>query len=756
MRTIERRNAFRMKLLAAATLVALAPAYADDAVDELAKPSSSVSVGVAGLSGDSRDRSLFGQYNGLRDEDLYLLLDVDYSRRNEATGLWSTMTTRYLGTDSRELRAAIDRQGDFKVFGEYWQLTRAYPRTVNTSLQGAGTSTPVVSRLAEPGTGADLDLKTERKRFTVGGEKWLGASVVLDAAFTSEDKQGARIFGRGFTCPSGAAPAPVCTPMASGVNQWALLMLPEPIDSTSRQFEAKATFVGERFSVTTGYYGAFYENNVGNLTNSITGNLNNPLGNPMGQGGGVPLTAGLRNILSLPMTLPPDSEAHQLYVSGTWLITPTTRATFKYAHTRATQEDDFRSRGFNDAPAGIANYGGRLDTNLAQLGVVARPMPKLTINANLRYEDRDDKSPLALYNIEGAERFTNGTYSLEKMQAKLEASYLFPWKLRATAGVDWEHLDRGQFSSPRCIPATVGDEEECVGQSIAGITALRAETDELTYRMALRRALGESVNGSVTLSHAERNGSDWLRAATAATPEGVPVSDEAIFNRTGIFPAMFMDRKRDKARVVAEWEPVERVSVQFTAEGGRDDYSAPTTKGLDKTGFRLFGVDTTFAISGTWKATAYYSYSEQRIHVAHSTGYIAALKDRNQTAGLNVTGNPSPRLHVGADLLVTNDRNIYAQTLDAQASAANIAFLERSGGLPDVVFRELRLRLFGTWAIDRRSSVRVELIHDRQQLDEWTWGANGTPFLYSDNTTVSLQPRQNVTFLGVAWQYRFR
>ena len=49
-------------------------------------------------------------------------------------------------------------------------------------------------------------------------------------------------------------------------------------------------------------------------------------------------------------------------------------------------------------------------------------MPKLSLNANLRYEDRKDESPQAQYNIEGANTFTNGTYSLKKTAAKLEGS----------------------------------------------------------------------------------------------------------------------------------------------------------------------------------------------------------------------------------------------------------------------------------------------------------------------------------------------
>ncbi|APV50098.1 hypothetical protein BWI17_10630 [Betaproteobacteria bacterium GR16-43] len=749
-RNSSRRNAV---LLAALALALPELVHAEDDATDAAQPAGEVRVGAALASGDPRSRALFGQYNGLRDDDFNLLLDIDYAKRDDATGTWTRFTGRNLGLDSRELRAQWDRQGDWKVFGEYWSLTRAYPRTINTSLQNPGSTTPTVSLLATRGTGTNLDLQTERKRATVGGEKWFGPHLMLEASYTAENKDGSRMFGRGFTCPSGAAPAPTCTTMASGVNQWALLMLPEPINSTTQQFDAKLTWIGERFSVTTGYYGSFYDNENGALVPTVTGNLNNPLGNPMGVGGGVPLTAGLRNILQLPMALPPDNQAHQYFLSGNYNITPSTRATFKYAYTHATQKDDFLASGLTGAPAGITNYGGVVDTTLAQAGLTARPLPKLSVLASFRYEDREDKSPLALYNIEGANRFTNGTYSLKKTAGKLEGTYQLPQGVRATVGFDYEALDRGQYSSPECIDLGDGP---CVGDSVAGITALRAKTDETTWRAGLRRAMGENVSGSITYSHADRDGSPWLKPAALPATGVTEVSDAAIYNRTGIFPSIFMNRKRDKVRAQADWSAAEGLSVQFTAEGGTDEYSAPTEKGLSKTGMRLYGIDVGYALSEAWMLNAYYSYSEQTLDVAHSTGYIAKLKDRNSTAGFTLKGQVSKALQVGADLYYVNDRNIYDQSLDSAASAANVAFLAQSGGLPDVTFRDVRLKLFATYAVNKSNDVRFDLIHDHQRLNEWTWGSDASPFAFSDNTTVSLQPNQRVTLVGVSWVYRFR
>ena len=187
-----------------------------------------------------------------------------------------------------------------------------------------------------------------------------------------------------------------------------MLMLPEPINSTTKQFEAKLNYSGDKFMVSGGYYGSFFTNANGSLNPTVSGNLVNPDGTTLDTS--VSPGNTLAGYLQQSVALPPDNQAHQLYVSGNYAFTPTTRATFKYAYTHATQNEDFGSMGLTGAPAGVSNLGGVMDSNVAQLGVTARPMTKLSVLGNLRYEDKADKTPLALYN--GA--YTNDLNSSKK------------------------------------------------------------------------------------------------------------------------------------------------------------------------------------------------------------------------------------------------------------------------------------------------------------------------------------------------------
>jgi hypothetical protein len=53
--------------------------------------------------GDAKDRTIWGQYNGMREGGSHLLLDIDMNKR-DASGFWTILRGRNLGLESNELR----------------------------------------------------------------------------------------------------------------------------------------------------------------------------------------------------------------------------------------------------------------------------------------------------------------------------------------------------------------------------------------------------------------------------------------------------------------------------------------------------------------------------------------------------------------------------------------------------------------------------------------------------------------------------
>ena len=727
-----RNSSLGRELLGLAIAAAFAPAHAQEADGSLTKPDSAVAAGMAVTTPNEQDRALFNQYTGMREGHQHLLLDLDYNRRDDATGTWTTLRGRNLGLESRDVGLTIERQGQWRFSANYDEIVRRDPRMANTGDTGVGTTTPTINLLPSPGSGADVDFKTRRQALGLSGSKWLARNLQLDVTFKNEDKDGARRWGRGFACPSGADPA--CPPG----NQYGLLMVAEPIDWNTKQIDAKLNYFTDKLLLSAGYYGSFFTNANGTLRPTISGTT---LVNPTGANG-TPTTftpsSELLRVLSLPMALPPDNQAHQLYVTGNYAFSEKVHSTFKLAYTHAVQDEDFFKMGLTDGPAGQPNLGGVLNTTLAQFGVAARPLPKLGLSANLRFEDRKDETPIALYNIEGVNTFTNGHISNKKVAGKGEATYQFTRTTRGAVGVDYELIDRGGVVST---------------DSVAGLTGIRQKTWETGYHGELRRSIGDKLTGAVAYFHSQRDGSSWLKPLALPATGVVEMTDTQIFNRTGIFPYSMTDRNRDKVRATADWMPAERVAFTLIAEGTRDHYGAPSTKGLLRGGTRLYSADASYVISEKWKASAYASWGDQLLEVAHSTGYDAAIRDRNTTIGIGVTGKPTGLLEVGAKASYSRDVTHYGLGYDVLASPTNVA--QAAIGLPDVVYREGRINLYAQYALQKNSEVRLDVIHVVTRLDEWTWGYNGIPFIYSDNTTVTLNPDQHFNLVAARYIYHF-
>lgn len=673
----------------AATLLAAvgsAGAAEGDDVTQLTKPESTVNFGVGAADNDG---ARFGQYTGMNKSGGYGLLDADIVKRDDTTGTWFRFTGRNLGLDNRELKFEHNRQGDWGYYLDFSQTPRYEPFTVNTAVTGIGSANltiPVV-----PTVGTPTQLKTQRDAIGFGFSKWLADGFDVQVRFRNEEKDGARVFARGTT---------------GGVGNFEFA--PEPIHSTTRQFEATLGYTSERLQLSGGYYGTTYDNK--NTALNFTGGV-----------------AGLATFN--PIGLPPDNQSHQLYLSGGYNFTPTTRGTFKAAYTRATQNDAFIT-GVNVplAPGIGGGLNGRIDTILLQAGITARPMPKLSLLANLRYEDLDDQTPVLLYNTlaTGTSTFNgqNEPRSIKRTSGKLEASYALPMNFRVTGGIDYDQKNRS--ASP------------------VRIVSQRDRTDETSYRVELRRAMSETVTGALAYVHSDRGGSDF---STTLLNNGTLGSNL-------IAPIHLADRRRDKLRLSVNWAPVEPLSLQFMLEDARDSYSARGLLG----GFGLgpqkgqaqnYSVDASYAFSDAWQATAWASRSDNRMDQTTAVGaaagaiWAAALRNRGNALGIGVQGKPNSRLEIGADLSHSDITDEYRQQAITGAAIAS---------LPDVSTRLTSLKLFGKYALQKNSGVRLDYVYDRFSTNDWTW----TTWTYTDGTRLTQNPSQTTNFLGISYYYKWQ
>ena len=684
-------NAYLMTAAAASLLCAFGPVVAQgDAVTELTKPSSSMEFGVGYVS---ENNQRFGQYNGLGDNGGYGLIDLNMVKRDDATGTWLRFSGRNLGLDNRELRFENNRQGDWGYFIEFSQTPRFDPYTVSTRLAGIGGTTQAIAGNA---TAQEYHLKTERSTVLLGFDKEISRGLGLQVRYRTEEKDGARLWGQGT------------------FGTWRFLT--DPIDQTTRQLEATLNYSAGGLQLAGGYYGTAFENRNGlvNVTNAAV------------------LFAG-----SDRMALPPDNQSHQFHLAGGYNLGKATRATFKLAYGSITQNEAFATTPVVGAPGSL---DGRIDTTLAQMGLTARPMPKLTLRADLRYENRDDKTPVFRYfpsqNTVGATNDgTNETRDIKTQSGKLEASYRLPVQFTLTGGL--EYVEKTRNSPP------------------VRSVSYREKTDETSLRAELRRSISESLTGAVSMIHSVRGGSPFLVNTgnlSAATTGDL------------VAPLHLADRDRDTWRLTLNWMPTDPLSLNFRFDESRDKYAGtnlvPFDFGPRKGRAQNTSLDGAYAFSSALQATAWVSHNVNIFEdalcrqttpntcpatLANPT-WGADLRNISNSFGLGLRAKASPKLELSADVAETKVRD--KMNLIAISPTTGIAPLN------EIHTKVTTWTLAAKYALQSNSGLRATFIHDQYRTDDWTWANwNYTPA--EGGTTVRQTPNQKVNFVGLSYYYRF-
>lgn len=679
---------FRLTAVAAAMLAAYGSAFAeDDEIRQLSQPESSVSLGV-GYQSD--DRQQLGVFDGMRDDGLYGLFDADVVKRDEATGTWYILRAAKLGMDSRSLEAEVQKQGDIGGFISYRRIPREHPLNIGTSLGGIGHEVQVVNSVGF----RKKELSIYRDLFQAGFNKNLMSGLDLKVGLKHEEKQGDRHWG---------------------YRTAGMYFLTEPIDSVTRQLDLTLEYSADRLQLAGGYSGSWF----GNRTDLVT---------------------AVRGAEVTEMSVPADNQAHQFFLNGGYSFTPSTRGTIKLSHSTATQDESLPNP---SAYLGARDsLDGEVVTTLMELGLTSRPTDNLSLMANLRHHDVDDRtSRTGFVNDDEARYYTPFDYTTNS--AKLEAAYRLPSRFKLIAGVDYKQQDR---SAPRT-------EDERVAP-------FNKDMDETTYRLQLRRSMSETLNGALTFARSERDGSG--RVLPHEPVAGATVADL-------ITPIHIADRTRDKWRLSLDWAPAERFGLQFNVEESHDDYDREDGRpfGLKSGRAGLVSLDANYQVNDDWQLTAWLSHDETRARQigesvnTNGAGTVitsrvireATLADKGDSVGLGVRGSLGSRLKLGADLQWTRNVSSY----DEDLSRARTATEEP---LQDIESKVTRFSMFATYALRKNADLRFDVVHERWRTDDWTWTfADGDTFEYNEGgnpTTVSVKPRETTNFIGARYIYKFQ
>lgn len=473
----------------------------------------------------------------------------------------------------------------------------------------------------------------------------------------------------------------------------------EPIDYRTQEVDARLTYNTENLQLRGGYLLSMFDNP--NKAVNYTDNV------------------GTR---SDTVAMPPENKSHNLYFDGGYNLSDTTRASFKLSKVLDLQDDNFLAS--NPLSPNRTSLDGKIDNTRVNLGLVSRVMPQLTLKAKLRYDDRDDQTPQSLLYQQSGTDYYNQRTSRTTTTGNFDATYRVQPGLAVTAGVDHEKWKRIITDEPNM--------------------AKRENTDETTLRIGARKSLSDSLNASVRLSHADRDGSDWIPGA----------ADPEIY----VNPIQWSDRKRDQLRLALDWYATEQLSLQLITEGAKDDYSGAGTMGPIDGSRHLVSLDAGYQLNDEWNLNGWISADQtklnQRSRDASRTvptsfaEWGADSKNENVAVGFGVKGEPNDLMKVGLNLQFSEDKSQTPLYVTAVGSGGDNGVGTPS--LPTVTYKKVELKLFTEYAMDEMQGVRLDYRYEKIKNDDWTMNN----YVDYSATTITQLAKESNQYVGVSYYYR--
>ncbi|MDD4880971.1 MAG: MtrB/PioB family decaheme-associated outer membrane protein [Gallionellaceae bacterium] len=638
-----------MQILPDAACAAKAGDDADEAkaCDDCPNVSGTSGWVEGGIGIQSKDSYHFGRYTGQVDSGAYVNLNGVVSYRGSLDGAYLNGELVDLGLDSRRLSVEGGRQGKYAIGLEYDQVPN-YRKQL---------------------TGASLE--TERDRTGVKFSMVPAKGWEITGKYRRETKEGTRDMGAafGFASPE---------------------ILAVPVSYQTDDFGVALGYQGERLQARFAYDGSLFNNDRDAVTWNNTG---------VG-----PVTGRTAEA--------PDNQFHQLSAQLGYQLSPLTRLGASFARGRMTQDQGFLPYGTASAAAlPASNLNGEVNTTLARLDVNSRPLPRLRLDASYTYSDRDNNTPVNLYNylvtdsaVAPGARY-NRPYSFTQNLLRLKAGYKVGSGTDISAGFDNDKMER---------------------------TYQQADTTEdRTIWAKLKFQPSAGVDVSLKASHANRDASAYDPTAFQANENPLSKAFE------------MADRTRNKAGFDVSYEARENLSLGLGLDYYRDNYKNMVLGLTEATGFSA-SPTLTYTLNERMSASAYYTYERLK---SGQTGrdvfdpvplWLEEDANKTNTVGLNFNWKAIPnKLDVGADL-------VYAKFIGKMQYPGNT-------DLPELKSTLTALGMHGTYALKENISLRADYRYERYREDDW---ANAYDALVQ---TLGVSPQKQETHLiYLSMRYHFK
>lgn len=737
---------FARKILAASiaaiglTQFAAQAAEVSDEVARLTLPESEIELGAIGVSDDSFK---FGEYTGLEEEQTYAIANVRLLRRDAEDGRYLEIIGRDLGLDSRSLSVEGGQQGNFGITLQYDQLPRLISDSYETPFTNPGsTNLNLPAGFVRASNTAGMttldasmrpfDVQTERKSLGIGLTKQLSDQWAFSLSFKNERKEGERFMG-GVVGNSGGNPKAV--------------IIPEPVDYTTKQFDAALGYTSDKLQLQLAYYGSLFENSNNRLR------WDNPFTNAA-------WGCGASTCQDAQISLAPDNQFHQIALSGGYSFSDATRLTGSLSYGRMTQDDHFLPYSINPAllvatPMPRNSLDGEVDVVHVDFKLTSSLMDDLNLTAAYRYNDRENETPQAEYVYIGGDSMQQPVANAtDKTRTNLPRSVTTH---EVDVDLDYQLSDRTKLDVGYVFEYSHKDYEAITGEH------------ENTFKAGVDHQFSEKASAGLNYAYSDRDTSDYDATApflASYTGEayiaGLP-ADQRWDNLPAQKKFFLAPRHRNKMRAFVNLYPTERLDLQLGADMTRDSYHESEFGLRDAKGWALnFDANMMFTdvVSGHAFASLENYGTDQRsqsitnktTHVTDPTrDFSVDIDDRTFTLGLGFRAKPlSGKYEFGGDFT-------HAYTNGAIRVNAGSAFNATPAlPMPDLITRLNRVDLFGRYWIKKDWALNVNYIYEHYESKDWAVDGTTATTLGNVIGTNQDSPDYRVHALGVSVSYSFR
>lgn len=639
------------------------------------------------------DAYKFGRYNGLQTEGWFVIGDIDTERFSEDGRFWNIHGTN-LGLESRYLRLEGGLQGSYKFFLVWDELPNYKNNTVKTPFLGVG-STDLTLPPGFDITNADNDLnnfelKTKRERITGGAiftpkERWQ-----FDVDFSHENKQGIDATG-----------AAIATSASQIVGNTNTALIPEPIDYDTDQVNARLHYAGDTGQLDLAYHASLFNNTNESLT------WQDPF-NPTTAAGS--------------MSLAPDNEFHQLSLTGGYTLPYSSRLTGLVSIGRMTQNQNFEPYTINSAvtttPLPRTSLDGEVWLTNAQLKLASRPITALRLNAELRYNERDNQTPVEAYNYIVLDSFVNKfaqnrPYSYTNNQINLDANYRFNAISSLRGGYKYDEMKRSYTNSER------------------------EKTEEDTLFAKWKVKPHSTVDVALYGEASSRDGSEY----------SPPTNQNPAMRKYNM-----ADRDRTKIGASIEFMATEQLFLSARADYNEDDYSN-STLGLQEATNPVYTVDFSYTPRSNFTTYGYYTHENIESSQASediSGAWEADFDDAFDTIGLGAKLTGLGKWDVGADI-------VYSKAL-GNIVMSDLANPGSENQFPDTRTELTSVKLWTDYHYSKQLAYKLGYWYEEYSADNWAvdglqaYNPNVDGILLLGNETLDY----NVSVITVSASYRFQ